>query len=274
MKINNLDLGQHFLINDDITNKIISYTAPEITDVILEIGGGEGAISKKIAPLCKRLDIIEIDNNLKPILSKKLSGFKNVNLIFDNALNIDFSKYDKVISSLPYNILEPFLKKIIYQRVKHIFILVGSKFGKSLYYENFKEKRSFCSLLAICFYNVNVYDNILKTNFNPEPKTSSVFVDFRFAPKEHFVKIRELFLMRELFEQHDKKIKNALIQGIINMHKMRGFDVTLKQSKEILNRNNYDTDILEKKIFELNNDQLNELYLALQNSLTFIPDKY
>ena len=271
--MNNLKLGQHFLINNEIVKKMVSYISPSKDDYILEIGGGEGALTEKLAPLVGKLDVIEIDEKLKNKLNEKIKCFNNVNLLLGDVQKKSFIGYNKIVSSLPYHILEPFLKKCCIEKVPYVFILIGEKYGKSLFCENFSEKRTFTNLLTICFYHVNVYDNVTNINFNPRPKTNSVFVEFSYAPKEHLVKIKGLFLMRELFEQADKKIKNALLEGLINMYKIQNFTLSQRHAKEIIKRNNFDENILNKKIFELSNEDVDLLSKSLDKALIFLPDK-
>ncbi len=57
-------LGQHFLVDQNIINKLVRFIAPNKDDVILEIGPGDGALSKSIIPLIKRFYLIEKDKDL------------------------------------------------------------------------------------------------------------------------------------------------------------------------------------------------------------------
>lgn len=101
-------LGQNFLIDNNILDVIAASSALSGQDVVLEVGGGLGVLSEYLADRAAFTHVIELDESLRPALEDALSGRTNVDLIFADAVEIDFASLDprpnKLIANLPYNI--------------------------------------------------------------------------------------------------------------------------------------------------------------------------
>lgn len=113
-------LGQHFLVDPIVIEKIVSSIAPSNSDFILEIGPGRGAITVPILKSDANLIAVEIDNKLSETLKAQNSSFKNFSII-----NQDFLSYNihnlqlktknkwKIIGNLPYNVSVPIILKLL-----------------------------------------------------------------------------------------------------------------------------------------------------------------
>ena len=100
-------LGQHFLVDQNIIKKLVRSISPNHLDIMVEIGPGDGAMTKLILPSVKRMYLIEKDLDLVDELAVIIGKYKNSNLIIQDVLKYDFSVLDKpfrVIGNLPYNI--------------------------------------------------------------------------------------------------------------------------------------------------------------------------
>src|SRR4030043_898608 len=86
-------LGQHFLIDPNILNKVIRTAQVGKEDVILEVGPGLGEMTVALARQAKRVIAIEIDPRLVEILKKKIEGYSNVEVIRGDILKVDFSRF-------------------------------------------------------------------------------------------------------------------------------------------------------------------------------------
>ena len=117
-------LDQHFLINEDIINKFIDICNLFKEDIVLEIGPGKGVLTKIISSKVKKLYVIEKDIRLKKYLDK----IDNIEVIYDSCLDVDFPKVDKIITSLPYSIIEPFIYKLINTDFKELYMIIGKSY--------------------------------------------------------------------------------------------------------------------------------------------------
>ena len=113
----NRELGQNFLIDDNILRLIGA--AAELTngDVVLEVGGGLGVLSEYLAPRVGHLHVVEVDRSLEPPLRDALDPFANVDLHLADAAKLDLSTLDpapgKVVANLPYGVAATVLLKSI-----------------------------------------------------------------------------------------------------------------------------------------------------------------
>ena len=112
-------LGQNFLTDDNILKKIASSTEADDEDLIIEIGPGKGALTKKLKSIGSKLLAFEIDERMRPILENVEDDKTKV--VFKDILEVDLrdevSKYTYknlyVIANIPYYITTPIIKKLI-----------------------------------------------------------------------------------------------------------------------------------------------------------------
>lgn len=126
----NKNLGQNYLIDRNKRDQIINFGNISKEDTILEIGTGIGTLTIEIAKRAKKVIAIEQDPKIANILSSRLEKEKidNVELINDDALNVDFPKFNKIISNLPYQISSP----ITFKFLNYDFDLAILMYQKSL----------------------------------------------------------------------------------------------------------------------------------------------
>ena len=113
----NRELGQNFLIDDNILRVIGAAAELDAGDVVLEVGGGLGVLSEFLAPLVAHLHVVEVDRSLEPPLREALEPFGNVTLHLADAVRMDFAELEpsptKVVANLPYGVAATVLLKSI-----------------------------------------------------------------------------------------------------------------------------------------------------------------
>jgi len=116
-------LGQHFLVDRNILNKVIRTAQVDQEDVVLEVGPGLGEMTLALARQAKRVIAVEIDPKLIEILKKKVKGYSNVEVVKGDILKVDFNQVldrkghlIKVVANLPYQISTPLLFRFIESR--------------------------------------------------------------------------------------------------------------------------------------------------------------
>ena len=113
----NRELGQHFLLDDNLLGVIdrLSELAPD--DVVLEVGAGVGTLTEHLAAQVARVDAIEIDRRLEPALAEVLAEHANVHLLWGDAMRIDLGALDPpptaFVANLPYNVAAPLILRSI-----------------------------------------------------------------------------------------------------------------------------------------------------------------
>ena len=190
-------LDQHFLIDEEVINNFIKVCNLNENDIVVEIGPGKGILTKLIEPKVKKLIVIEKDERLKEYLNQ----IPNINLIYGNVLNIDIPKCNKIITSLPYSIIEPFIYKLKDVNFKEIYMIMGSTYVNNV----INHKITNLSLLTNTFFETKKYFDIKPSSFNPKPRTISSVI--KLTKKEEFNMIDSIF--KNIYHLDNLKVKNA-----------------------------------------------------------------
>ena len=130
----NRKLGQNYLINDFKKNKILSFANLNDKDIVLEIGPGIGTLTVELAKKVKKVIAIEQDNTIFNILNERLKdeNISNVELINADAVEVDFPKFNKIVSNLPYQISSPITFKFLNYSFDLAILMYQKEFGKRM----------------------------------------------------------------------------------------------------------------------------------------------
>jgi len=214
-------LGQNFLVNTHIAERIVDACHLTPTDTVLEIGPGKGALTHELSRQCKSVLAIEKDK----ILAEQLKiDFKNSNVhIFgDDILKYPFDKLPdniKIIGNLPYNIATPIIEKIIDHRKKcrQMYITVQLEYAQRIVAKpNTKSYGSFSCFIQY-YMEPRILFKIKPSAFLPIPKVQSCFLrlDLLNKPKHKAEDDDLLFsTIRSCFGQRRKMIANSLASTI------------------------------------------------------------
>ncbi|WP_405310450.1 16S rRNA (adenine(1518)-N(6)/adenine(1519)-N(6))-dimethyltransferase RsmA [Methanobrevibacter sp.] len=242
----NKNLGQNYLIDKNKRNQIIGFGDVDKNDIVLEIGTGIGTLTIELAKKAKKVIAIEQDENICKILTKRLKDEKidNVELINDDVLKVDFPKFNKIISNLPYQISSPITFKFLEYDFDLAILMYQKEFADRMNGEVGSKNYSRLSAMLYFKCDVETLTNVSAESFIPKPKIDSTVV--KLTPKENKIsdddfKIYSNFT-KALFQHRNKKIKNALID-----------------SRHIIS--NIDKKILKKKLNAIEDNELNE-YLS------------
>ena len=204
--------GQNFLIDDNISNKIINLINYDNLN-ILEIGPGDGKLTSKIInKKPRKLDLIEIDTGLVENLIDKFKDHNFLNVINDDILKYDLrNNYDLVISNLPYNISSQVLIKLSLMREapNEMILMFQKEFATKL----LENKLNSINSIINCFFKIRLKFHVSKNCYRPIPKVDSSVLKFEKLNKsliktneiESFIKFK-----RYLFSYKRKSLRNLL----------------------------------------------------------------
>lgn len=252
-------LDQHFLIDKSIINAFIDEANLSVYEDVIEIGPGKCVISDVIAKRSKHLTCIELDKSLEPFLNVLKDKHKNVDVIFANALDVYIPKCDKIISALPYSITEPFIEKLIRCNFKEAILIVGKRFADAVV----EEKINKLALLTNSFFKVEKIMDIAPDAFNPMPRVMSSMIRIKPINREELNYSYKKFIFRELFFHRDRKLKNNLMEAMIEFVKLHDKQLTKKESKAMIEGFNIPETTLNKRIENLSNEEFELIYNAL-----------
>jgi 16S rRNA (adenine1518-N6/adenine1519-N6)-dimethyltransferase len=112
-------LGQNFLADPNLLDAITRESGVGAGDVVLEVGGGEGALTERIAPLVERVMVVELDTRLRNELEAVVSANANVEVIWGDAMRIELATLapppTAMVSNLPYSIATPLILRTVSQ---------------------------------------------------------------------------------------------------------------------------------------------------------------
>ena len=204
--------GQNFLIDDNISNKIINLINYDNLN-ILEIGPGDGKLTSKIInKKPRKLDLIEIDTELVENLIDKFKDHNFLNVINEDILKYDLkNNYDLVISNLPYNISSQVLIKLsLLREVPNEMILM---FQKEFATKLLEDKLNSINSLINCFFKISLKFHVSKNCYRPIPKVDSsvlTFVKVENSLLEDNEVDKFIEFKRYLFSHKRKSLKNLL----------------------------------------------------------------
>lgn len=253
----NKNLGQNYLIDKNKRDQIINFGNLNEDDVVLEIGTGIGTLTIELAKKAGKVIAIEQDSNIAKILRERLKKEKidNVELINDDALNVDFPKFNKIISNLPYQISSPITFNFLNYDFDLAILMYQKEFARRM--NGAVGTKDYSRLSAMLYFkcDVETLTDVSSESFLPKPKIDSTVV--KLTPKENKISEEDFKIYsnftKALFQHRNKKIRNALIDSrhvICNLDK--------KEMKEKINRIEDDelNEYLKKRVIAIKPEEI------------------
>ena len=269
---------QHFMVDKKMIEYICRKADIHSGDNVVEIGGGAGALTEVLAATGNPITVIELDHYYAELLKEKFQSFQNVKVIEENALNLTYLEYDRIVANLPYTITEPFLVNLAKtgalfvdnkdkksSNVKSITLVVSQNSarkmvapiqiteGKSRHFNS-----EFGLISAICqtYLEVDIDRAIPSHVFYPEPAVTSFLVNL--IPKKKKTTVDRI--MAEILMDRNERVpsiervyQTMLIQGkIYKLNKHKNY---LQQKTESFTSKA----IRNSNIYDLTNAQISQL---------------
>jgi len=209
-------LGQNFLIDRNILDVIERLAELTSDDVVLEIGGGQGVLSSRLASEVAFLHVVEIDRALEPALRESLVGSSNVTIHFSDALELGFEALDPaptaVVANLPYGIAATVILRTIDElpSVERWVVMVQREVGERLAAAPGSAAYGAPSVLAQLACEVKVLRPVARTVFRPVPRVDSVLVGLRRRSGSDGVDARVRAVVHEAFAHRRKALARSL----------------------------------------------------------------
>jgi 16S rRNA (adenine1518-N6/adenine1519-N6)-dimethyltransferase len=185
----NRELGQNFLIDDNILDVIGRAAELASDDVVLEVGGGLGVLSEYLAPRVGHLHVVEVDRSLEPPLRDALAPFDNTTLHLADALKVDLPALQppptKIVANLPYGVAATVVLKSVEELpgARLWVAMVQREVGERLAAGPGSKVYGATSVLAQLACEVRVLRRVPPTVFYPAPNVTSALVQLkRVAP--------------------------------------------------------------------------------------------
>ena len=218
-------LGQHFLVDTHVVDKIISASALSQEDVVLEVGPGPGGLTQAMLKHAGHVIAVELDKQLIPVLTDLFSG-PNFTLVQGDILRISLPEIlapymgrpIKVVANLPYYITTPVILYLLESGLpfQSITVMVQKEVAKRMAAS--PGTKDYGSLtLAINYYaDVSLVANVPVNCFMPRPQVVSAVVHMYIRPKPPVVTNKDIMfkIIHAAFNQRRKTLVNALSAGL------------------------------------------------------------
>ena len=219
-------LGQNFLIDANILNRIVDGAGINETVGVIEIGPGIGSLTEAIAKKAKKVISFEIDGRLLPILAETLADYNNVEIINNDILKVDvdniiaekMSDCDKimVVANLPYYITTPILTHLIEntEKIDGYVVMMQREVANRLNAKVGTKDYNSLTILLNYYTDVEYLFTVPKKVFVPAPNVESAVVKIMTKEKKEFEVNQKFFkFVRSCFVQRRKTLLNNLISS-------------------------------------------------------------
>ncbi len=181
-------LGQVFLIDHNVIDKIMNVASLTKEDHVLEVGCGDGILTSSLSQSCQSLTVIEIDQHCIDQTKKAVTESTNIEFIHNDVLKTPFdtlsSKKLTIVANIPYYLSAKFIQHcVIYKDcLKNIIIMVQKEFAQKLIAETGAKEHTSLSLYTQFYFDVTYLFTVSKNSFKPIPKIDSAMIQL--TPKE------------------------------------------------------------------------------------------
>ena len=181
----NRELGQHFLVDENILGVIGRLAELDGEDVVLEVGPGLGVLTAYLADRVARVHAVELDRALEPHLAERLVGRTNVDLHYGDALRIDLAALapppTKFVANLPYNVATPLIVESLdgLPTIGRWTVMVQREVADRLFAAPRTKSYGAVSVLVQLASERTGFHPVSPTVFRPQPNVDSALVAFR-----------------------------------------------------------------------------------------------
>jgi 16S rRNA (adenine1518-N6/adenine1519-N6)-dimethyltransferase len=227
--------GQHFLRDRAVVLQMLSALHPQRGELVVEIGPGRGALTLDLLDAMGKIDAVELDRDLVPLLQERCRGRGELRLHHADALTFDLSALAegsdalRLVGNLPYNIATPLVFRMMNQLecIRDMHFMVQKEFADRLVAAPGGRDYGRLSVMVQLSVTVESLFRVPPEAFFPKPKVESCFVRLKpWRDRERSIADRVTFthVVAAAFGQRRKKLRNAL-KGVLDGEAIRACGV-------------------------------------------------
>ena len=214
-------LGQNFLRDDTTARKIAAAIDPQPEDAVLEIGPGEGALTRHLAGRCRSLAVVDMDARAVSAMNAMFPG-GGVEVILGDFLAIDLDAFAgrhpgrfRVVGNIPYNITTPILFHVIDNRrpVHDLTITVQREVGRRMLARPGTGEYGILSVFCTYYADVRALFEVPPDVFYPKPDVTSIVMSLTMLARPALAADDDAFfreMVRSVFGKRRKTLRNSL----------------------------------------------------------------
>ena len=217
-------LGQNFLIDDNIVDKIVAGAGIGPSDKIIEVGPGIGTLTREMASRAGALMAVEIDKNLIPILTDTLGDFENVKIVNEDIIKADIRGLIdenlsggpvKLVANLPYYITTPIIMRFLEENINvtDIVVMVQKEVAERMNAQPGGKDFGALSVAVQYYCDTEIVVKVPRHLFVPQPNVDSIVIALRIRPERKYkVDDEDLYfkVVKAAFGQRRKTLLNSI----------------------------------------------------------------
>lgn len=235
----NKSLGQNFLINEEVVEKIVESAEISKNDLIIEIGPGFGTLTKYLVEKAGKVICIELDNKMISILNERFSLYQNFEVINNDVLKVNLSELIsdekkngkinnvKVVANLPYYITTPIIMKLLEDKldIESITVMIQKEVADRLVATPGEKLAGAITYTVYYYCESEKIMEVPNNSFIPEPEVTSEVIKLKIRNKPIVdIMDEKLFfnIIKSAFMQRRKTLLNSLTNNKIFKNKSEG----------------------------------------------------
>lgn len=238
----NKNLGQNFLINEEVVNNIVGCSNIEKEDLVIEIGPGLGTLTKYLLEKAGKVICIELDTKMLQILEERFSLYNNCELINNDVLKVDLKniiekekadgkiKNVKIVANLPYYITTPIIMKLLEEELEleSITVMIQKEVADRLIAVPGQKNTGAITYSVYYYASSEAIMEVPNSSFIPEPEVTSKVIKLNIR-KEPIVtpkdKEKMFKIIKYAFMQKRKTLLNSLTNNGVFENKQKGTEI-------------------------------------------------
>ncbi len=218
------EVGQNFLIDPKVAERIVGLLEAKEGEKILEIGSGAGSLTYFLSKGPAKTEAIDIDEGLLAKLQNDFEGNEFLNIHQGNAMKFDYSPYDKVVGNLPYYITTGIIENILLgaKEATRVVVMVQKEAAERLLAKPRSKDYSALGVYLQYVSKAKRVFNVPRTAFLPTPNVDSAVLLFAIDQEKHNEEAVKMYRLAEkLFLNRRKTVYNNLRNLIHNEEKAK-----------------------------------------------------
>jgi 16S rRNA (adenine1518-N6/adenine1519-N6)-dimethyltransferase len=178
-------LGQNFLADPNLLEAIVADAALDPGDVVLEVGGGEGVLTERLAAKAGTVQVIELDERLRGPLGRVAAANEGVTIVWGDAMKVDLGELDPaptaMVANLPYSVATPLILRTIAElpSLERWTVMVQREIAERLRARPGSRSYGSPSVLVQLACEVKMLRTVDPAVFNPRPRVESAVLALR-----------------------------------------------------------------------------------------------
>lgn len=245
----NKNLGQNFLINEDVIDNIVKNAEITKEDLVIEIGPGLGTLTSRLLEKAGKVICIELDSRMTQILNDRFQLYDNFELINEDVLKVNLHEiiesnvgehgmcqisHVKIVANLPYYITTPIIMKLLEEKlnIESITVMIQKEVADRLIAIPGSRDTGAITYSVYYYAEAKKIIDVEANSFIPEPSVTSTVIKLQIR-KEPPVKVEEEKLMFKIIKQAFMQRRKTLVNALSNMNIFNSKEEIINLLKEL-----------------------------------------